>query len=90
MIDIKFSTIGDDRFECVLQGSKLYITVTMKNEAGIASRPAIAQRANDNIRDTPASEIRVADWISEVKDITGDLVKYFPDALLNEEQNSKN
>ena len=90
MIDIKFSTIGDDRFECVLQGSKLYVTVTMKNEAGITSRAVMSQMDSADNRDTPASEIREADWISEVKDITGDLVKYFPDALLNEEQNSKN
>lgn len=68
------------------QENKLYVTVTIKTEAGVTPRTAATEIANDNNRSLPASEIRVADLILDVKDNTGDLVKYFPDSMLNEDQ----
>ena len=66
--------------------NKLYVTVTVKNEAGISSRVNAASRASTGTHNTPASEISVADLIADVKDDTGDLVKYMPDSMLNPEQ----
>ena len=60
--------------------------MTIKTEAGVTPRTAATEKVNDNNRSLPASEIRVADLISEVKDNTGDLVKYFPDTMLSAEQ----
>ena len=66
--------------------NKLYVTVTMKKEAGITPRGSDASKANVSIRGTPASEFSLTDIVANVKDETGGLVKYLPDELLNQEQ----
>lgn len=66
--------------------NKLYMTVTLKRtEAGISPRGYTANASVSN-HGTPASTINVADLIANVKDDTGNLVKYLPDEMLNEEQ----
>ena len=66
--------------------NKLYMTVTLKRtEAGIKPRGYTANASVSN-HGTPASTINVADLIANVKDDTGNLVKYLPDEMLNEEQ----
>ena len=66
--------------------NKLYVTVTMKNEAGVTPRISNAEMASENARSRPASVISLADLIENVKDDTGSLVKYLPDQMLTEEQ----
>ncbi len=66
--------------------NKLYVTVTVKNEAGISSRTDAASWASTNTRNTPASSLSIAEILGGVKDESGDLVKYFPDSMLNDSQ----
>ena len=66
--------------------NKLYVTVTIKNEAGVTPRISAADLADENARSRPASVITVADLIANVKDETGGLVKYLPDQMLNSAQ----
>jgi len=66
--------------------NKLYVTVTMKNEAGVTPRGSTASSASVSIRSRPASIITLADLIANVKDESGGLVKYLPDQMLTEEQ----
>ena len=55
--------------------NKLYLTVTLKKEeAGIM--PRARADAQPSIHSTPASTVNVADLIANVKDETGNLVKY--------------
>lgn len=69
------------------QKDKLYLTVTLKEtEAGISLRAPADTYAQPSIHSTPASTINLADLIANVKDDTGDLVKYLPDEMLNQEQ----
>lgn len=69
--------------------NKLYVTVTMKNEAGVTPRGSTAVSASVSVRSRPASIISLADLIANVKDDTGDLVKYIPDQMLTDEQCEK-
>lgn len=66
--------------------NKLYVTVTMKNEAGVTPRISDADVANENARSRPASIINLTDLIANGKDETGGLIKYIPDVMLTEEQ----
>lgn len=47
--------------------NRLYVTVTIKNEAGISSRVNAASFANTGTHNTPASELSVAGVITGVK-----------------------
>lgn len=67
------------------QGNKLYVTVTIK-EAGVTPRGPAADMADVSFRSRPASVISLTELIRDVKDNTGDLVKYFPDSMLTAEQ----
>ena len=69
--------------------NKLYVTVTMKNEAGVTPRGSTALSASVSVRSRPASIISLANLIANVKDDTGDLVKYIPDQMLTEKQCDK-
>ena len=66
--------------------NKLYVTVTIKNEAGVTPRISVTNVADENARSRPASVISVADLIANVNDETGGLVKYIPDQMLNSSQ----
>ena len=66
--------------------NKLYVTITIKNEAGISSRVNAASRASTGTHNTPTSDLSIADLLSGVKNDTGDFVKYFPDSMLDNEQ----
>ena len=68
--------------------NKLYVTVTMKKEAGVTPRGSTASSASVSIRSRPASIISLTDLIANVKDDTGSLVKYLPDQMLTEDQRS--
>lgn len=66
--------------------NKLYVTVTIKNEAGVTPRGSTASADSVSIRSRPASIISIADLIANVNDETGGLVKYIPDQMLNSNQ----
>lgn len=67
---------------------KLYLTVTLHTkEAGISLRDSNASFEKEtHVRSTPASIYSISDIIANVKDNSGDLLKYFPDSMLSSEQ----
>ena len=64
------------------------MTVTLhKKEAGISPRDNDTSFDKETrVRSTPASVYSISDFIANVNDNTGDLIKYFPDSMLTAEQ----
>ena len=66
--------------------NKLYVAVTIKTEAGVLPGTTTVSDNGNSTPGRPASEYTVAEILGAVKDESGDLVKYFPDSMLTEEQ----